>query len=130
SLFQCSHCRRETVYHRQALKAGSSLNCVWCQKPLSPPPRMKIGSQVVMLSPDAKLYPHHFGSTADFAAPVAMLGPHPSKPNTWGLKNLSARTWSYAGQDGQARDVQPGQSAPIREGLCLNFGPVEGAVKA
>ncbi|MGC4118479.1 MAG: hypothetical protein QM765_28780 [Myxococcales bacterium] len=130
SLFECSHCRRETAYDRESLKAGESLTCVWCRKPLQPPPRMKIGNQVVMLSPEARIFPHHLGDTADFSAPVAMLVPHPSKPNTWGLKNLTAKPWSYATKDGGAQDVQPGQAAPIRDGLRLNFGRVEGMIRA
>jgi eukaryotic-like serine/threonine-protein kinase len=130
SLFECSYCHRETAYNRDALKGGGALTCVWCQKQLQPPPRIKLGEQVVMLSPEARIYPHHLGDTADFTAPVAALVPHPSKPNTWGLKNLSTRPWSYVSKDGSVQDVQPGQAAPIRDGLRIIFGRVEGNIRS
>ena len=130
SLFECSHCRRETVYAREALKGGTALSCVWCDKALQPPPRMKIGAHVIMLSPQACVFPHHLGDTADFTAPVAALVAHPTKKNTWGLKNLSSRSWSYVSTDGRTQDVQPGQAAPIRDGQRINFGRVEGEIRA
>ena len=130
ALFECSSCRRETVYAREALKGGEALTCVWCEKPQQLPPRMKIGTSVIMLSPAARLFPHHLGETANFSAPVAALSPHPTKKNTWGLKNLSAKPWSYTANDGRMQDVQPGQSAPIRDGLRINFGRVEGEIRA
>jgi DNA-binding helix-hairpin-helix protein with protein kinase domain len=130
SLFACGHCGRETAYDRDVLKAGDALSCVWCKRQLTPPSRMKIGSAIVMLSPRMRLYPHHLGSTADFSAPVAELAAHPSKPNTWGLKNLSARPWSYSVEGGATHTVEPGQSVPIREGLQIQFGRVQGTVRA
>lgn len=130
SLFECAHCGRETAYDRDVLKAGSSLTCVWCKNPLSPPSRMKIGTSVVMLSPRMHLYPHHLGSSADFSAPVAELSPHPTKKGVWGLKNLSVQSWSYVGQDGKQHVVAPQQTAPIRDGLQIQFGRVQGVVKA
>jgi DNA-binding helix-hairpin-helix protein with protein kinase domain len=75
-LFECGHCRRETPYDREVLKAGQQLACVWCGGALAPPARIKIGRNIVMLSPKTKLYPHHLGITADFSAPIAELAPH------------------------------------------------------
>ncbi|MDP3505658.1 MAG: hypothetical protein Q8S33_35275 [Myxococcales bacterium] len=130
SLFECSHCHRETIYAREALKDGAALTCVWCDKPLQVPPRMKIGSAVILLSPEARLFPHHLGETANFSAPIAALVPHPTKKNTWGLKNLSTRAWSYQAGDGRTQDVQPGQACPVRDGQRINFGRAEGEIRA
>jgi DNA-binding helix-hairpin-helix protein with protein kinase domain len=130
SLFECGCCRRETAYDRDVLKAGDSLTCVWCKRPLAPPARMKIGNAVVMLSPRMRLYPHHLGDTADFSAPVAELVAHPTKPNTWGLKNLSSRPWSYTIAEGDPRTVDPGQSVPVRDGLEIQLGRVQASVRA
>jgi DNA-binding helix-hairpin-helix protein with protein kinase domain len=130
SLFECGACRRETAYDRDMLKAGGALTCLWCKRPLAPPSRMKIGQSIVMLSPRTRLYPHHLGDTADFSAPVAELVPHPAKPNAWGLKNLSSRPWSYVIGDGAPHSVEPGQAAPIREGLQVQFGRVQGIIRA
>jgi hypothetical protein len=130
SLFECGYCRRETAYDRDVLKAGQALTCLWCKRPLAPPSRMKIGSAIVILSPRTLLYPHHLGDTADFSVPIAELVPHPSKANTWGLKNLSTRPWNYTIGDGATHSVEPGQSAPIREGLQIQFGRVQGSIRA
>jgi DNA-binding helix-hairpin-helix protein with protein kinase domain len=130
SLFECGHCRKETVYDREVLKGGKALSCVWCKRELIAPSRMKIGAAVVMLSPRTRLYPHHLGDTADFSAPIAELAAHPSKPDVWGLKNLSGRPWSYSVGTGPTHTVEPGQSAPIREGLQIQFGRVQGTVRA
>lgn len=130
SLFECAHCHRETAYDRDVLKAGAALGCVWCKNELTPPNRMKLGTAVVMLSPKMKLYPHHLGTTSDFSAPVAELSEHPSKKGVWGLKNLTKGSWSYAGQDGKQHVVAAGQTAPIRDGMTIQFGRVTGSVKA
>jgi eukaryotic-like serine/threonine-protein kinase len=130
SLFECGHCKRETAYDRDVLKAGANLSCMWCSREIATPARMKIGPAVVMLSPQMRLYPHHIGATADFSAPVAELAAHPTKPNTWGLKNLTTAAWSYSIGDGPTLTVEPGQSAPIKDGLKVAFGRVQGAVKA
>jgi DNA-binding helix-hairpin-helix protein with protein kinase domain len=130
SLFPCAHCKRETTYAREAMKPGESFTCAWCKRPLSPPARMKIGASIVVLSPDLRLYPHHLGDTADFSAPVAEVTAHPSKPNTWGLKNTSSKPWSYNVGDGPTHVVDPGQSAPISDGLRIQFGRVQGTVRA
>ncbi|MDF2696106.1 MAG: hypothetical protein K0S65_4489, partial [Labilithrix sp.] len=130
ALFECGHCKRETAYGRDVLKAGANLACVWCKREIATPTRMKIGPAVVMLSPQMRLYPHHLGETADFSAPVAELTAHPTKPNTWGLRNLSSTPWSYSVGDGPALTVEPGQAAPIKDGLKVAFGRAVGAVKA
>jgi DNA-binding helix-hairpin-helix protein with protein kinase domain len=130
ALHACGHCKRETAYDREVLAAGEALRCAWCKQALVLPARMKIGSHVVVLSPKAKLYPHHLGQTADFSAPVAELAAHPEKPGVWGLRNVSSKPWSSLGADGQPRTVEPGRSVTIRDGLVVNFGPVQGTVKA
>lgn len=130
ALFECSHCRRETAYDREVLKAGEQLKCAWCQKPLATPSRMKVGAQVVVLSPRTRLYPHHLGDTADFSSVVAEVSAHPSKPGVWGLKNLSTRPFSYTGADGATHTVATGQTAPIRDGLSLQIGRVQASIKA
>ena len=91
---------------------------------------MKLGSLVVAMSASTRLYPHHLGELNDFSAPVAEVAEHPRRPGVWGLHNQTARPWSYTGSDGKQRTVQPGQSAPLRDGLQLNFGRVQGVIRA
>jgi len=129
-LFECGRCRRETPYDRDVLKSGQQLACAWCEGALAPPARIKIGRNVVMLSPKTQIFPHHLGMTADFSAPVAALAQHPKKRGVWGLKNLTGGPWSYQGRDGGIRTVEPGRSAPVTDGLKINFGPALGTVRA
>jgi hypothetical protein len=111
------------------MKPGAALACLWCKGALAAPSRIKIGSTIVVLSPQTRLYPHHVGDTADFSAPIAELVPHPKKPNTWGLKNLTGRPWNYTTGDGSTHSVDPGQAAPVREGLQIQFGRAQGTIR-
>ncbi len=109
ALFECGHCKRETAYDRDVLKAGANLACVWCKREIATPTRMKIGPAVVMLSPQMRLYPHHLGETADFSAPVAESHrAHPTKPNTWGLRTSRRRRGAIQ----SAMDRRPRLSRP------------------
>ena len=119
-----------SIYERSDVAGGRGLRCSWCRASLQAPPRMKLGSNVVVMSSSTRLYPHHLGEINDFAAPAAEVVEHPQRPGVWGLRNLTGRPWSYDGRDGRPRTVQPGQSAPIRDGLRLNFGRVQGVLRA
>lgn len=130
ALFACTHCGRETVYDIYSIRAGRLLRCVWCSSTLSAPPRIRIGNEVVVLSPRSCLYPHHVGKVRDFSRPVAELARHPRDPVRWGLKNTSGEKWTYLGDGGVVRDIPPGSSVSIRDGLELNFGSATGVIRA
>ena len=102
--------------------------CWRCGVPGTMPLVLDFGKDRVHLNADTYLYNHHVGNRLDFATLAAEMNPHPTKKNVWGLKNLSRRKWTYTGKDGEEKDVMPGRSVPIRAGLTINFGKVEGTI--
>jgi S1-C subfamily serine protease len=58
---------------------------------------------------------------------VAEVVRNPQTPEVLGLKNLSASLWQ-ANVDGVARDVGPGQTVRLKDGVRLSFGATEGTV--
>jgi hypothetical protein len=58
---------------------------------------------------------------------VAEVVRNPQAPEVLGLKNLSASPWQ-ATVDGVDRDVAPGQTVRLKDGVRLSFGASEGTV--
>ena len=84
-----------------------------------------------MLSHEARLYPYHLDEPGyEFTKPIAEMTQHPSQPGVWGLKNLSSGKWSSTAVGHEVREVEPGRSAPVMSGLRINFGRIEGEIRA
>jgi hypothetical protein len=82
-----------------------------------------------MLNADTNLYAHHLGSgDFDFSKPAAQVVQHPTNPSIWGLKNLCDAKWVATMADGTAKDVEPGRSAPLANGVKVRFGKAEGEI--
>jgi len=133
SIVYCRHCGAENFYDAEAMQAGGGkpVACWSCAKDVVLPFRIRINKAVSMLNHDSKLYPHHVddGRLFDFSGPVAEVVRHPQNPGIWGLKNLSSEKWVVIAQDGTAKDVEPGKSAPLASGSRINFGKVEGDIR-
>jgi hypothetical protein len=65
----------------------------------------------------------------DFSAPVATVSVHPTKPNVWGLKNVSKDKWVITATDGSVKDVEPGRSVSLTVGTKIQFGRAEGEIR-
>jgi serine/threonine protein kinase len=132
SIFYCPHCSLENFYDSQALKAnGGNPGLCWaCAAQLRLPPRIRIGTSVVMLNHDTKLFPHHIddGRLYDFSAPVAAVATHPTNPSIWGLKNLSQDKWFITSAE-NVKDVEPGRSVTLAVGTKIQFGQIEGEIR-
>ena len=128
SLYQCSSCGKETFYCRDAFAQNGSLTCMYCKKTAPTTPRMKVGNNVVMLSQNTKLYAHHLGDKNNFSV-VGEMAQHPKDPTRWGIKNCSTQNWTFKADDGQLKEVGPGRSAPLKNGLELNFGREVGMIR-
>jgi len=136
SIFYCSSCGKENFYDDDAVKAsaGKSGNC-WndaCRQLLRFPFRIRIGSGMVMLTHEGKLYGHHLDSARakdyNFARLAADVVRHPTNPNIWGLRNCTTEKWVATMPDGSFRDVEPGRSVPLATNTKVNFGKVEGVI--
>lgn len=84
-----------------------------------------------MLNYDSQLYAHHLNSEKeiDFSVPVAEVTRHPSKPDVWGLKNMSDEKWSVTHRDGDLRDVPPGRTVALVLGTKIHFGRADGEIR-
>lgn len=133
AIFYCANCSMENFYDSIALKAtGGNPGLCWaCAAALKLPPRIRIGKSVVMLNYNTELFPHHIDDDKmyDFSAPVAAVAQHPTNPNLWGLKNVSAQKWVITSADGAVKDVESGKSVSLTVGTKIQFGSVEGEIR-
>lgn len=132
SLIYCPHCGAENFYDRDALQANGQLNACWsCGKTPTAPPRIRIERQVIMLNHDTQLYPHHLDPQRayDFSQVQAEINRHPKDPTIWGLKNTGAEKWVVTASDGSAKDIEPGRSITLANGVKINFGKLEGEIR-
>lgn len=133
SIFYCGHCGKENFYDHAAVQSavGGSPRCIQCGREARLPYRIRVGRNIVMLTHETKLYPHHVDSQRpfDFSAVVGEVAQHPQDPTKWGLRNTTAAKWVITGADGVTRDVEPGKAAVLSPNLKINFGKVEGEVR-
>lgn len=133
SIMYCG-CGSENFYDPEAIKAsgGKPGNCWSCHKELVLPYRIRLDKKVVMLNYNTRLFPHHLDNQRlyDFSQPQAAMTQHPTDKNIWGLKNLSADKWSITAVDGSVKEVEPGRSVTVATGTKINFGKVEGEIRA
>ena len=139
SIVYCARCTTDpkdptqNFYDADALRAANGVpgSCFNCKRTLVLPPRIRIGNAVVMLNFDTKLYPHHTDNARlfDFSSPTAEVTAHPTLPNVWGLRNLSANAWTFVRPEGTSGEVGSGQSVPISKGTTVHFGTVEGTIQ-
>jgi len=126
SVFYCGRCGAENFYD-----AGST--CWACRSQINLPYRLRVGRSIVMLNHDTQLFPHHIDEQKanDFSHSVAEVARHPQRPEIWGLRNLSERRWSFSkGGDPRPVEVAPGQTVTLEGGVHINFGKLEGEVRA
>jgi eukaryotic-like serine/threonine-protein kinase len=133
SIFHCPQCRSESFYdvdYLQKSPDGRSAPC-WNQRCLERaklPPRLRLGSgvnQVIMLEPEARLYPHHLNNEEyDFSRPLAEVSASPL-----GLRNLSKRKWMAQTPGREQVEILPGASLPLLAGTRIDFGLVRGEIK-
>jgi serine/threonine protein kinase len=133
SIIYCQKCGYENFYDVETMKnsGGMAPKCWNCHTAITPPPRIKIDKLIVMLNYNTKLYPYHLDPFSyDFSQPIAELSQHPSNPNLWGLKNLTKKSWQVIKKDGTSLEILSGKNVPIGNGVIINFGRVDGEIRA
>lgn len=126
SLYYCSHCASPNFFDFEALDNGQHQGCWRCAQNSVLPMRLEIGDRRILCNHQAELYPHHLGNRLDFSSVVAKIAQHPHNPDKWGLQNTSNQEWECISSDGKSVFVAPGKSVPLKHGLTLRFGTVEG----
>jgi eukaryotic-like serine/threonine-protein kinase len=123
-------CRRENFFDAEELDGDAQYQkkCWNCGKVPPLPFRLHLGKLVIVLNTDTKLFAHHQEDHSDLAAtsPLAEVARHPSNPNIFGLRNLSAGRWVATTADGVMKDVDPGKSIVLAKGTTIAFGRLTG----
>ncbi len=134
SIVYCPHCGTENFHVPKKFTTSQQKphHCWSCQQPIQLPPHIKIDNNVVMLNGDTALFPHHINpqKSFDFSQPVAQMNQHPSKPNVWGLKNLTDSSWTITNGDGKTKEIASGKSVPLAVGIKIDFGSTTGEIKS
>lgn len=133
SIAICGICGTENFYDLDRLRASAGVPpaCWGCGTKTVFPPRLRIGSNIVVLNVDTRLYRHHLDPAHlfDLSDPVAEVSRHPTSPDIWGLKNLSPTQWVMIAANGTVREVGQGRSAQIADGTRINFGTCQGEIR-
>jgi DNA-binding helix-hairpin-helix protein with protein kinase domain len=127
----CPACQAENFFNPPAAgQDAKELKCWSCQRPVPLPPALSLGKHIVMLNHDTRLYLHHLDDQAsyDFSRPLAEVSRHPTNPDLWGLKNLSAIPWTATTAAAQVNSVPPGRSVSLAPGTRIQFAAKSGEV--
>ena len=130
SILPCAGCQADSFYDPEALRAAGGQTCWSCGKALTLPPRIRIGSDIVLLNRDTRLFNYHVGPPSPTDEAIAEVVANPQNPSLFGLKNLTTEAWTITKPDGTIVDVPPGRAAPILSGNKINFGPATGEIRA
>jgi DNA-binding helix-hairpin-helix protein with protein kinase domain len=125
----CGACGKQNMTEPE----GSPPDCWKCGKTLRLPPRLMVetgqGSlrtrRSIRLDPQARVYGHHLAEDPerhDFKDVVGEVTEHPKERGRFGLTNRTGNVWTARSEDGSVRDVGPGRTVALREGLLLELG--------
>jgi serine/threonine protein kinase len=131
-IYYCDHCEAESFLSDFGNSPGQlpKQDCWRCHQPLPPPLRIRLAHHAVVLNQNTVLYAHHLDAHRrnDFSQILAEMSPHPTRPDVWGLKNLSSTAWSSHSPSGPVVPVPIGRTVALVPGQRLRFGNVEGTV--
>jgi serine/threonine protein kinase len=128
----CVSCEAENFYDQEDLASrGGPGECWQCHDTLRLPFRLRLGSEIVVLRHDSRLFPHHVepDRNCDFSHPIAEVTIRPGQVSVWGLKNLSGSRWTASLPGGSVAEVAPGQTVALSSGLRISFGAADGEVR-
>jgi DNA-binding helix-hairpin-helix protein with protein kinase domain len=121
-LLLCPTCQAENLWE----PSQPAPACWHCRQALARPPRLLIthaaGQQCVLLGKGAKLLRRHVkpaSAEPDQATVLGEVVQHPTDPQIWGIRNLTANPWDAALPDGTPRQYAPQKAVPLRAGLKL-----------
>ncbi len=131
-IFYCHKCESENFLTNEGDLAPSLVDqpCWCCGEVTIPPLRLKLGDHSIVLNQDTLLYPHHLDVNRrnDYSEILAEIVPHPTRPDIWGLRNVSTQTWTSFPPTGASVEVPSGRSVSLVPELRILFGKVEGTV--
>jgi hypothetical protein len=122
SILYCHNCGSENFFNKKP-------TCWSCRSAITPPPKIRIGRQLIMLNHDTALNGHHIKENYDFQTVAGKISRHPTQPSKWGLTNNGTENWTYIKTNGDTAVIEPGRTAPLAVGAKINFGPAEGLIE-
>ena len=131
-IFYCHKCAAENFLTNEGDLPQPIIDqqCWSCGETTIPPLRLRLGNHSLVLNQDTLLYAHHVDVNRrnDYSEIMAEMVPHPTRPDVWGLRNVSAQPWTSVSASGALMEVAPGRSVSLVPGLRIRFGNIEGIV--
>lgn len=122
NIIKCPKCGNETF-----VVPGEESACMNCGNAIPKLPHLKVGKYDVVMYPGKHLYLCHTDpDTDDFATEEAVVLQNPQKPQIWGLRNTSEKTWYYDTKDGEQKPLGPNDVAVVLKVKSINFGKTSG----
>lgn len=122
----CSNCGAEVFYDEEKELKTVAHICWGCQNSIQIPAKIVIGKNIVLLSPETKIYSHHIYNDFDMETIVGEVVQNPKNPNLWGIRNEDKINWTYEKADKTQIPVANGRSAAIAAGCKIHFGQATG----
>jgi DNA-binding helix-hairpin-helix protein with protein kinase domain len=121
-ILYCHSCGAENFFNKKP-------SCWKCKATITPPPRLQMNKQLLMLNHNSAVFAHHLHENFDFQTVIGKVSRHPTDPKRWGLTNESKDSWTYTKTSGDTAIIEPTKTAPLATGAKINFGPAEGVIE-
>lgn len=115
---RCPWCRSESFYDPDR----PDQICWNCKRELGAPLRLEIDRHRVVLNDDTRISVHPLRHNYDFTTDVAEVATNPSRPDAWGLRNLSEHEWTVTLPTGDEHTVTPGQAIGLVPDATIDLG--------
>jgi hypothetical protein len=122
---QCPWCGKENLFDASA----SAATCWFCDRVMDAPMRLVIDGWAVVLNEGSRVYGHHLRRDYDFESVVAEVSRHPTRPDTWGLRNAGVLDWRVEVPGRESAVVGPGRVVGLVPGTTIRFGPATGRIE-
>lgn len=108
---------------------AAETRCISCGVSIPRPPVLEVKKYSVALFPGQRLYRCHTDRDSDdYSTVCGEVIRNPSRPNVWGLRNLSDRSWVVTTKSGEQRTVDPGGVAVVVSIATISFSGCVGEV--
>lgn len=128
SIISCRHCFRQNMTEPE-IALGELGTCWRCRNRLESLGTLTFAAagsakRRLLLDRESRVYAHHLGEDVgrhDFKQARAEVREHPERPGRYGLTNLTGQPWSARVRNGRNREVLPGRSVALRDGLVITM---------
>ncbi len=123
---ECPWCGKENLFDVEQVVSA----CWFCERSMDAPLRITVDGWVVILNEGTRLHGHHLRRDYDFETTVAEVSRHPSRPDTWGLRNTTDAPWRVEVPGRQPALIGPQRSVGLVPGTTVDFGSAKGLIGA